>query len=49
MIHSSPRIQLEDHRISSKVYAIEYERKNAKEVIRKLKDAFGGTFQFLMA
>jgi hypothetical protein len=23
--------------------------KNAKEVIRKLKDAFGGTTQFLMA
>jgi hypothetical protein len=46
MIHSSPRIQLEDRRISSRVYAIEYERKNAKEVIRKLTDAFGGTTQF---
>ena len=49
MIHSSPRIQLNDRRISSKVYVIEYECKNAKEVIRKLTDAFGGTTQFLMA
>jgi hypothetical protein len=49
MIHSSPRIQFEDRRISSKVYAIAYKRKNSKEVIRKLKDAFGGTAQFLMA
>jgi hypothetical protein len=47
--HSSPCIQLEDRRISSKVYAIKYKCKNTKEVHCKLKDAFGGTTQFLMA
>ena len=49
MIYTSPRISLDDRHISSKVYAIEYERKNAKDVIRKLKDTFAGSTQFLMA
>jgi hypothetical protein len=49
MIYTSPRISLDDRHISSKVYAIEYERKNAKDVIRKLKDTFVGSTQFLMA
>jgi hypothetical protein len=49
MIYSSPRIQIDDRNISSKAFAIEYERKNAKEVIRKIKDGFAGLTQFLMA
>jgi hypothetical protein len=49
MIYTSPRISLDDRNISSKVYAIEYERKNAKDVIWKLKDTFAGSTQFLMA
>jgi hypothetical protein len=49
MIYTSPCISLDDCNISSKVYAIKYERKNAKGVIRKLKDTFAGSTQFLMA
>jgi hypothetical protein len=49
MIYTSPRISLDDRHISSKVYAIEYKRKHAKEVIQKLKDTFAGSTQFLMA
>jgi hypothetical protein len=49
MIYSSPRISVDDRNISSKAFAIEYERKNAKEVIRKIKDTFAGSTQFLMA
>jgi hypothetical protein len=49
MIYSSPRIFVDDRNVSSKAFAIEYERKNAKEVIRKIKDTFAGSTQFLMA
>jgi hypothetical protein len=49
MIYTSPRISLDDRHISSKVYAIEYKRKNAKDIIWKLKDTFAGSTQFLMA
>jgi hypothetical protein len=49
MIYSSPRIFVDDRNVSSKAFAIEYERKNAKAVIRKIKDTFAGSTQFLMA
>jgi hypothetical protein len=49
MIYSSPRIFLNDRNISSKAYAIEFERKHIKEVLRSIKDAFAGTTKFLMA
>jgi hypothetical protein len=49
MIYSSPSIQVDDRIISTKVFAIEFERKNAKEVLRKLKDAFTGSTQLLLA
>jgi hypothetical protein len=49
MIYSSPRIFVDDRNVSSKAFAIKYECKNAKEVIRKIKDTFAGSTQFLMA
>jgi protein-arginine kinase len=49
MIYTSPRISLDDRNISSKVYTIKYECKNYKDVIRKLKDTFASSTQFLMA
>jgi hypothetical protein len=48
-IYSSPRIRINDRDIRSKAYAIEFERKNAKEVLRSLQDTYAGTTQFLMA
>jgi hypothetical protein len=49
MIYTSLRISLDDCNVSSKVYTIEYERKNAKDIIQKLKDKFAGYTQLLMA
>jgi hypothetical protein len=49
LIYSSPRISVDNRTISSKTYAIEFERKHTKEVHRCIKDTFTGTTKFLMA
>jgi hypothetical protein len=49
MIYTSQRIQIGDRNISSKVYAIEFERQHSKEIMQKIKLAFSGSTKFLMA
>lgn len=49
MIYSSPRILNDECNIRSKVYAVEFERKNTRDVLRCLKETFAGMTMFLMA
>jgi hypothetical protein len=51
LIASSPHIvnPIDGKIIRSKAYAVEFERKNARDILRCFKDAFTGTTTFLMA